>query len=231
MRKTDEVWRLDMIQYLQDIKEAALFKNVKNEDLEPVLSCLDGHVKVYEKGEYISLAFEEVKNVGLILQGTVQMVQEDVWGRKTLLMFIHKDELFGETFICGEHVLPTVSFYASTHVEVLFMPIHRVMHTCTNACEFHHRITENLTRMIANKNEQLIEKIEILSQKTLKDKISVYLSIEAKRSQSDYFELPTGRVELADYLCADRSALTRELNIMKKEGLIDFDKNTFRIIK
>ncbi len=220
-----------MIRYLQDIKEAPLFYNVKEAELEPVLSCLNGQVKVYEKGEYISLAYEEVKNVGLILQGTVQMIQEDVWGRRTLLMLNHKDELFGETFICGDHALPTVSFYASTHVEVLFMPIHRVMHTCTNACEFHHRITENLTRMIANKNEQLIRKIEILSQKTLRDKISVYLSIEAKTSQSDYFELESGRLEMADYLCADRSALTRELNMMKKDGLIDFDKNTFRIIK
>ncbi len=220
-----------MIRYLQDIKEAPLFQDVREEELEPVLSCLDGHVKVYEKGEYISLAYEEVKNVGLILKGKVQMVQEDVWGRKTLLMFMNKNELFGETFICGNHTLPTVSFYASTSVEVLFLPIHRVMHACSNACIFHHRITENLTRMIASKNEHLIEKIEILSQKTLKDKISVYLSIEAKRSQSEYFELPTGRVELAYYLCADRSALTRELNNMKKEGLIDFDKNTFRIIK
>lgn len=220
-----------MIRYLQDMKDAPLFKHVSEETLEPMLACLNGHVKVYEKGEYISLAYEEVKNVGMILKGTVQMVQEDVWGRKTLLMFINRHELFGETFICGDHALPTVSFYASTHVEVLFLPIHRVMHTCTNACAFHHTAIENLIRMIANKNEQLIEKIEILSQKTLKDKISVFLSIEAKRSQSDYFELPTGRVELADYLCADRSALTRELNNMKKEGLIDFDKNTFRIIK
>ncbi len=220
-----------MIRYLQDIKEAPLFEYVKESDLEPLLTCLNGHIKVYEKGEYVSIAYEEVKNVGLILKGTVQMVQEDVWGRKTLLMFINKNELFGETFICGDHALPTVSFYASTHVEVLFMPIHRVMHVCDNACEFHHKITENMTRMIANKNEQLIRKIEILSQKTLRDKISVYLSIEAKRSQSDYFELQTGRVEMADFLCADRSALTRELNIMKKEGLIDYDKNTFRIIK
>lgn len=220
-----------MIKYLKEIEEAPLFKNVQEKNMEAVLSCLGGHIKVYEKGEYVSLAYEEVKNVGLILQGTVQMVQEDVWGRKTLLTMMNKNELFGETFICGDHTLPTVSFYASTHAEVLFMPIHRVMHTCTNACEFHHRITENLTRMIANKNEQLIEKIEILSQKTLKDKISVYLSIEAKRNQSNYFELQTGRLEMAEYLCADRSALTRELNIMKKEGLIDFDKNTFRLIR
>ncbi len=220
-----------MIRYLQDMKGAPLFHNIAEETLEPVLSCLNGHVRTYEKGEYISLAYEEVKNVGMVLKGTVQMIQEDVWGRKTLLMLLSKHEIFGETFICGDNPLPTVSFYASTQVEVLFMPIHRVLHTCTNACEFHHRIIENLTKMTANKNAQLIAKIEILSQKTLRDKISVYLSVEANRSHSDYFELPSGRVEMADYLCADRSALTRELNMMKKDGLIDFDKNTFRIIK
>lgn len=75
-----------------------------------------------------------------------------------------------------------------------------------------------------------MEKIEVFSKKSLCEKIMAYFSIQAQRNDSIYFEIPLGRVELTEYLCADRSALTRELNAMRDEGLSDFDKSTFRIL-
>ena len=74
-----------------------------------------------------------------------------------------------------------------------------------------------------------MEKIEVVSKKTLREKILSYLSQEAQRHGKKYFEIPLGRVALANYLCTDRSALTRELTKMREEGLIDYDKNMFRI--
>ena len=76
---------------------------------------------------------------------------------------------------------------------------------------------------------ELKGKIEVVSKKTLREKILSYLSQEAQKQDSRYFEIPLGRLELADYLCTDRSALTRELGKMRQEGLIDYDKNLFRI--
>ena len=87
-----------------------------------------------------------------------------------------------------------------------------------------------MVRLISAKNVTLIQKIEVISKKTLREKILAYLSIQAQVQGTRYFEIPLGRVELADYLCADRSALTRELSSMKADGLIDFDKNVFRIL-
>jgi len=105
-----------------------------------------------------------------------------------------------------------------------------VMHSCTMACMFHHQLIENMVHIIANKNRDLMRKVEVISKKTLREKILAYLSIQAQLQDSRYFEIPLGRVELAEYLCADRSALTRELAKMKAEGLIDYDKNCFRIL-
>ena len=75
-----------------------------------------------------------------------------------------------------------------------------------------------------------MNKMDIVIKKTLRDKIMTYLSNEAEAQQSTYFTVPLGRVELADYLLVDRSALTRELNNMRDDGIIDFDRNTFRIL-
>ena len=83
--------------------------------------------------------------------------------------------------------------------------------------------------MLSDKNQALMEKIEVVSKKNLREKILSYLSQESQRQGSKYFEIPLGRIELADYLCTDRSALTRELGKMRNEGLIDYDKNVFRI--
>ena len=110
------------------------------------------------------------------------------------------------------------------------LPFDRVMRSCTMACAFHHRLIENMVRIIADKNRELMRKVEVVSKRTIREKLLAYLSIQAQLQDSRYFELPFGRVELAEYLCVDRSALTRELEKMKSDGLIDYDKNCFRIL-
>lgn len=95
---------------------------------------------------------------------------------------------------------------------------------------FHHRLIENMVRYISDKNVQLMNKIEIISKKTLREKIMTYLQQQASEQNSKHFTISLGRLELADYLCADRSALTRELSHMQKDGLICYNKNTFEIL-
>ena len=86
-----------------------------------------------------------------------------------------------------------------------------------------------MVHIIADKNRELIHKIEVISKRTIREKLLSYLSSQAQTQNSHYFEIPLGRTELAEYLCVDRSALTRELAKMREEGLIDYDKNCFRI--
>ena len=147
-----------------------------------------------------------------------------------MLLRIRKNELFGETFACGDDNLSVVTFVVSENAEILFMPFSRVMHSCTMACAFHHRLIENMVKVIANKNRDLMRKVEVVSKRTIREKLLTYLSIQAQQQNSRYFEIPLGRVELAEYLCVDRSALTRELVKMKEDRLIDYDKNCFRIL-
>jgi CRP-like cAMP-binding protein len=87
-----------------------------------------------------------------------------------------------------------------------------------------------MVKIIADKNRDLMQKVDVVSKRTIREKLLAYLSIQAQVQNSRYFEIPLGRVELAEYLCVDRSALTRELAKMKEDGLIDYDKNCFRIL-
>ena len=87
-----------------------------------------------------------------------------------------------------------------------------------------------MVHLIAKKNRDLMRKVEVVTKRTIREKLLAYLSIQMQAQNSRYFEIPLGRVELAEYLCVDRSALTRELAKMKAEGLIDYDRNCFRIL-
>lgn len=207
-----------------------LFKGIKREELSAMLGCIGYHIGIFQKGEIIAFEEENIRHIGILLSGAVDMIKEDLWGNKTMLIRMRKGELFGETFACGEDNLSVVTFLASEDARILFMPFDRVMHSCTMACVFHHRLIENMVHIIANKNRDLMRKVEIISKRTLREKILAYLSIQAQVQQARYFEIPLGRVEWAEYLCVDRSALSRELAKMKEDGMIDFDRNCFRIL-
>lgn len=219
-----------MDSFIDHIATSPLFQGIEGRDLKPMLDCLGFTIKQYEKGAYILLDSDPVEYIGFVLSGTVHIVKEDVWGNKTILTVVQTHGLFGETFICGSSTMSTVSFCTTEKTRVLFLPFQRVMHSCTSSCFFHHKLIENMVRLIADKNRSLMEKIEVVSQKTLREKVLAYLYLQAQRQQSNYFEVPLGRVELATYLCADRSALTRELALMRADGLLDYEKNTFRLL-
>ena len=207
-----------------------LFQGIAEEDLNAMLYCTGYYLRTYEKGQVVSLEQEEIRHIGVVLSGAVDMVLEDLWGGKTLLVRMGETEMFGETFACSEDNRALATFVAAEDSRVVFIPFHKIMHTCTHSCRFHHQLVENMVKIIAGKNRELLRKVDVVSKKTLREKILAYLSIQAQLQQSRYLELPLGRVELAQYLCADRSALTRELEKMRGDGLIDFHKNTFKIL-
>ena len=207
-----------------------LFAGVDTGDFALMLGCIGYHVKEYKKGQIIAFEEEMINHVGVVLEGAVDMLKEDVWGNRTMLVRTYPQDIFGETFACGEDTLSVVTFAAAQDCRVLFLSFCRVMHTCTHACQFHQRLVENMVRLIARKNRELMRKVEVVSKKTLREKILAYLSIQSQAQGSRRFEIPLGRVEWAEYLNADRSALTRELAKMQEEGIIDYKKNFFEIL-
>ena len=213
-----------------ELLTSPLFDGIAPEDRRAVLDCIGHHIGSFKKGEIIAFEQESIRHVGIVLSGSVDMVKEDLWGNKSLLVRTRKNEMFGETFACGSDKLSAVTFVASRDSQVLFVPFERSLRTCSNACAFHQRMTRNMVGIIADKNRDLMRKLEIVSKRTIREKIMAYLSMQAQTQNTRYFEIPFGRQEWAEYLCVDRSALTRELAKMREEGLLDFDRNCFRML-
>ncbi len=214
-----------------ELYDLPLFQGIRTENLSPLLVCLAGHEKTYKKGEIIYLEEDDVKNVGVILEGTVLMLKEDVWGNQTLLAYMEPGEVFGETFAVRKTERTSyVNFEASQDCRILFMSFHHILHTCQNACTFHQQVIVNMMQLISQKNVKLMEKIEVTSKTTLREKILTYLSIQAQRQGSRHIEMSINRSEMADYLDSNRSAMTRELSNMQEEGIIAFDRKSFDLL-
>ena len=218
-----------MHEFINEIR-TPLFDHIAPDERTAMLGCIGYHIENFKGGEVVHFEAENIRHIGILLSGTVDMVKEDIWGSRTLLLRVRKNEMFGETFACGEDNSSLVTFSVSEDAKILFLPFDRVMHSCTMACRFHHQLIENMVHIIAKKNRDLMRKVEVVSRRTIREKLLAYLSLQAQEQGNRYIEIPFGRLELAEYLCVDRSALTRELAKMKDEGLIDYDKNCFRIL-
>lgn len=210
--------------------QSALFEGISVQDRRALLGCMGYRVRTFPKGSFVAMEDEKINQIGIILSGTVDMVKEDLWGNRTMLLRMKKNEVFGETFACGDHGNSTVSFVASQTAEILFLPFGRVTRCCTNSCEFHHRLSDNLVGIMANKNRELMRKVEVVTKRTTREKLLAYLSIQGQLQGSSTVDLPLSRVELAEYLCVDRSAMTRELMKMQQDGLIAYEKNRFKLL-
>ena len=214
---------------MEYIRRSRLFDGMEDDDIRLILQCLGYSIKLFKKDKVIAMEGNNMSYIGIVLQGSVDMIKEDVWGNKDMLTRIMPGDLFGETFACGVEAEAVVTFVASSTTEALILPFTRVISTCSNSCGFHEKLIRNLIYMIAKKNKALMQKLEVVTKKSLREKILAYLSQQAQEQQTKYIHVPLGRKELADFLCADRSSLTRELSSMKKERLIDFERNTFRL--
>ncbi len=132
--------------------------------------------------------------------------------------------------MCAGIQTSPVNVDASSDCEVMFVDFKRMITSCNNACSFHAKLIENMLRLVANKNMFLSQKNEFLSCRSIREKLMSYLYFEMKRMGSKSFDTTFSRQELADYLCVDRSAMSRELCKMRDEGIIKFEKSKLIIL-
>ena len=220
-----------MQNYLDILQKSALFADVDKRDIEKMLGCLLANIKTYNKNEYIVKASHTLLDVGIVLEGRINIIKEDYWGNRSILTTLKTGELFGEAFACAKTQYNIFSVVAAEKSKIMFINYEKITSPCQFACNFHTKIIKNMLKLMAQKNIMLTTKIEHLTQKTTRDKILSYLSTEAIKQNSHNFTIPFNRQELADFLSVDRSAMSAELSRMHKDGLIDYNKNKFTLNK
>jgi len=215
---------------MQAIKDCPLFEGITDGQLDSLFDCLAAKKETYKKDEFIFRADDRAVLVGVLLSGGANVIQEDFWGNRTILTHVVTGELFGESFSCAETERLPVGVIATEASEIMFIDYRKIVTVCASACVFHSRLISNMMRILADKNIMLTRKMEVISRRTTREKLLAFLSAQAMQAKKNVVRIPFNRQELADFLCVERSALSRELSRMKKDGVLDYNKNRFTLI-
>lgn len=207
----------------------ALFDGIGDSALADMLTCLNALERSYKKGSYILMAGDALSHVGILLKGQATVFKTDFMGARTVLGALEPPALFAETFVCAGLTQSPVTVEAAADCDVLLLAFERILHRCSLCCADHTALIQNMLRIVAQKNIALSEKLDHMARKTTRQKLASYLISEATRTRSRRFEIALDRQALADYLCVNRSALSRELSRMNGEGAVDYQRNSFYI--
>jgi CRP/FNR family transcriptional regulator, dissimilatory nitrate respiration regulator len=210
-------------------KHIKLFENITEENISSMLACLGAKTKKYKKNSIIIFEEDKVDRVGIVLEGAVLINKDDFAGNRSVVNRVGQYDLFGEVFVCAGLQKSPVNVIAAENCEIMWIQFHRIVNSCSTACEFHLKLIENMIKLLAIKNLQMNQKMEIVSKRNLREKLITYLYLQAENSKTPDFLIPLTRAELADYLFVNRSALSRELSKMRDEGIIKYKKNHFYI--
>ena len=218
-----------MKEFVPVLKRTKLFSGVGDDDISTMLSCLGARLLTYKKGEHVLRQGEHLSDILVLAEGSLHIQRDDYWGNRSILGHIGVGEIFGEAYVAPESGTLLNDVIAVEDSAVFFFDVKRVISTCSSACRFHTMVVQNLFFAISEKNRGLVQKLDYMSRRTTREKLLSYLSEEAKKQNSASITLPFNRQQLADYLSVDRSAMSNELCKMRDEGLLEFQKNRFRL--
>ena len=219
-----------MDQFEPILSRCPLFEGIRREELAGMLSCLGGRVVTAAKGSPVFLEGDPARYVGVLLEGKIQIVRDDYYGKRSVLTVVSPSGYFGEAFACaGLESLP-VSALAVQHSTVLLLDCARVLTGCAQACDFHSRLVHNLLRCLAQKNLLLTRKIRCMAPKTTREKLLEFLADQAKQQGSPRFVIPYDRQALADYLGVERSAMSAEIGKLRREGILESRGSWFHLL-
>ncbi len=203
-----------------------MYENIEKEKLNSFKSnlsnCVNINRKVFTNKELIISNFSNKKLIGFIIYGKASIIKTDIHGNTTILRELKENDIFSNLFF--QHSEDEIYILSNNDTEVIFIDYYNILKNCNKNCPFHNNLVITLFDLLIKDNRKQNEKIELLSQKTVRDKILYFL--KQRMNNDNVFKVTTSYKAIAEYIVVDRSNLMRELNKLEKEGLIKRNKNT-----
>jgi len=206
-----------------------LFHGIAEDELKKLLACIHARTARYKKDELIIEEGSKVTEFGVVLEGQARSIKWDLSGRLIILTFIEQGSVIGVMVAAREGHISPVSVQATMDSSIMLIPFERLLARCNNNCTGHEQLLRNYINAVADKGLELHERINCLLKPSVREKVLTFLRRTAKEQKSPSITIAMDRSDMAEYLNVERSALSRELSRMKKEGLIDYHKNQFQL--
>lgn len=192
-------------------------------------NCMKIQRKNFSKGSVITTYMEKRKQICILLSGKADLIRYDLNGNKDIIDHFSKNDIFGEAFF-PVNTNNELFALATEDSEVLLFLYDDIQIKCKNNCKFHYTLVANLLELVLNSVVHQNTRIEILSKRTIREKLLSYFSILSKKSFSKNINIPYSLTNLADYLSVDRSAMMREIKSLIDEGFILKTGNKIKLL-
>ena len=212
------------------LRKTILFRGMSDEEITNALSVLHATEKEYKKGVVILNAGAVTDRMGLVLTGSVTIESNDVWGNRTILSHVGAGHFFAETYAFLEKEPLMIDVVANENCRILFLKTGSIINNSSDSECWRYKLLNNLLTISSHKNLVLSARSFHTSPKTIRSRIMAYLNTLSLKTGINEFDIPFDRQQLADYLNVERTALSKELARMQKEGIIRFRKNHFIIL-
>lgn len=204
-----------------------LFKDISEAEFQKIGKCFNVKNISYKKEQTILSNTKNAGTVGIVVSGGAQLVHYDYHGNRTILAEYTVGDVFGDIFSNignGE-----ISVQANADSEIMFLDSDHIINRCKKNCAHHNTIIQNMIKILSKRIYTQNERIEILTKRTIRDKLLKYFNSKTKETSSKIIYLPFTYTDLADYLGIDRAAMMRELKNLKDEGFITTNGRIIRI--
>lgn len=204
-----------------------LFNNISEANKQKILIELEAHTNSFKKGEIILSDIREENIIGLVLEGYLQIIKNNYDGTKTVIDTLIKDSIFTTktSFISNNEC----SIITKEDSKIILIDFENILNSAENK-NYYVIFLKNLLKILSLKNEEINERVQILSNNSIRNKLLAYFKIMSKRSKSKIIYLPFTFTDLADYLAINRSAMARELKLLKEEGFIEISTRKIKLL-
>ncbi|WP_036947259.1 Crp/Fnr family transcriptional regulator [Pseudobacteroides cellulosolvens] len=219
-----------MEKYLTSLKKAPLFNSIDENELLTMLKCINPKIVSYKKNDYIALAGEKFNSLGIIAEGEASISMENAAGNRIMMAILKAGDMFGEMLVFSKLSAWPANVQAQEPCTVFFLQREKIIGECEKMCSWHRTLIQNMLVIISERALMLNKKLEYLSIKSIRGKLSKFLLEESKKAGNTTFMLPMNRNELSDFLNVSRPSMSREMCLMRDEEIIDFHLSSIKIL-
>ena len=206
----------------KEMEQSPLFRNISYEEYLRMMDCFRATQKTYRADDLICdfTVSSAAGSVGVVERGSAALIRIDEEGVSTVLEELGAGGVFGRDLAFGASGGDSLEVVSRTGCEVLFIDYTHLLKRCERACTYHSLLVQNMLELIVSKSQKLSQRVDVLSRRSIRDKLLCYFHQLSEKAGSSTFTLPFSLSTLADYIATDRSAMMRELKRLREEGII-----------
>ena len=203
-----------------------LFYNISKFQKEKILQYLEANTLSFKKNNIILSSVKKDDIIGFVVEGHLQIIKTDYNGNETMLEDLYENDVFGTNISFISNNEYSIKTKEDTKIVILYFD--EIIKKELNWA-YYNQFLKNLLEIVNNKIISNNERIYILTNKTIRNKLLAFFKLASNKNNSRYIYLPFSFTELADYLAVDRASMHRELKHLKEEGIIDIKNKRIKL--